>query len=133
MCEEIKKEKNLRVVLLEPGKLAKAAVIESGLKNLQKTVGGYIEAMYPFEEEVCIICNEEGKLLGLPANRAVFCDGQITDIIAGTCFICSCGEEDFGSLTEEQQQRYMKLFQYPERFLRINGGVIAMPYNPEEG
>ena len=52
-----------------------------------------IEAFYPFEEPVCIVCNEEGKLDGLPLNRAVYADPsrrEMLDIIAGTCFVCSC-------------------------------------------
>ena len=47
----------INVVLCEPGKLARAATIEASLESYQKTVGGYIEAYYPFEEPVCIVCN----------------------------------------------------------------------------
>ena len=65
------KTKTIRVVLVEPGKRARAAEIGSSLKELQKTVGGYIQAIYPFEEPVALICNEEGKLLGLTLNRAL--------------------------------------------------------------
>ena len=39
------------------------------------TVGGSIEAMYPFEEEVCIICNEEGRIRELPYNCTI-CGAQ---------------------------------------------------------
>lgn len=57
----------MRIVLCEPGKLARITYIE----NMQRIVGGYIEPYYGFEEEVCIVCNEEGKIQGLPPNRAV--------------------------------------------------------------
>ena len=126
------KEETIRVVLLEPGKLARVADIDSSLEGLQKTVNGLIEAAYPFEEEVCIICNEEGKLNGMPLNRAIRCEGQITDIIAGPCFVCSCDKASFGSLTEAQQQKYLKLFKYPEHFLKINDQIAAFPYNPQK-
>ena len=126
------KEEKIRVVLLEPGKLARVADIDSSLEGLQKTVNGLIEAAYPFEEEVCIICNEEGKLNGMPLNRAIRCEGQITDIIAGPCFVCSCDKASFGSLTEAQQQKYLKLFKYPEHFLKINDQIAAFPYNPQK-
>ena len=126
------KEEKIRVVLLEPGKLARVADIDSSLEGLQKTVNGLIEAAYPFEEEVCIICNEEGKLNGMPLNRAIRCEGQITDIIAGPCFVCSCDKANFGSLTEAQQQKYLKLFKYPEHFLKINDQIAAFPYNPQK-
>lgn len=126
------KEETIRVVLLEPGKLARVADIDSSLEGLQKTVNGLIEAAYPFEEEVCIICNEEGKLNGMPLNRAIRCEGQITDIIAGPCFVCSCDKASFGSLTEAQQQKYLKMFKYPEHFLKINNQIAAFPYNPQK-
>ena len=126
------KEETIRVVLLEPGKLARVADIDSSLEGLQKTVNGLIEAAYPFEEEVCIICNEEGKLNGMPLNRAIRCEGQITDIIAGPCFVCSCDKASFGSLSEAQQQKYLKMFKYPEHFLKINNQIAAFPYNPQK-
>ena len=126
------KEETIRVVLLEPGKLARVADIDSSLEGLQKTVNGLIEAAYPFEEEVCIICNEEGKLNGMPLNRAIRCEGQITDIIAGPCFVCSCDKASFGRLTEAQQQKYLKMFKYPEHFLKINNQTAAFPYNPQK-
>ena len=44
--------------------------IDSDLESLQHEVGGYIEAMYPDEDPVALVCNEEGKLEGLPLNRA---------------------------------------------------------------
>ena len=126
------KEETIRVVLLEPGKLARVADIDSSLEGMQKTVNGWIEAVYPFEEEVCIVCNEEGKLNSMPLNRAIRSEGQITDIIAGPCFVCSCDKASFGSLTEEQQQKYLKLFKYPEHFLKINDQIAAFPYNPQK-
>ena len=66
------KEQTMRVVICEPGKLSRIAEIQSGLESLQQVVGGYIEPYYGFEEEVCIICNEEGKLIGLPPNRMIY-------------------------------------------------------------
>ena len=50
-------EKKIKVVLLEPGKLARAVEIDASLAGMQKTVGGLIEPFYPFEDEVAIICN----------------------------------------------------------------------------
>ena len=47
----------IRVILLEPNKLARVAEIDHSLEGMQQVVKGYIEAVYPFEEEVCIVCN----------------------------------------------------------------------------
>lgn len=127
--------REISVVLCEPGKLARTATIESSLESYQKTVGGYIEAYYPFEESVCIVCNEEGKINGLPLNRAVYAGserGEMLDIIAGTFFVCDCSGENFGSLSPEQLRRYAELFKYPERFFRKDNEIRAVPYLPEK-
>lgn len=228
------KNDTIKVVLLEPGKVARVADIDSSLEGLQRTVGGYIEAFYPFEEEVCIVCNEEGKITGQQLNRAIreedtevdmsyadmskkfreaeengkhlegyvvftkdsftkeyseesrtykissdnkayqgnmrgysifasSLDGSdrgvrldaymadeyagkdgwkiercymketgkdVIDIIAGTCFICDCSGENFGSLNDEQLKRYTEKYRYPERFVRVNDAIQAIPYKP---
>lgn len=124
--------KTIRVVMLEPEKPAKIVDLDSSLEGLQQAVGGWIEAYYPFQEEVCIVCNEEGKLNGLPLNRAVYSDGQIMDIIAGPCFICDCSGENFGSLSEEQLEKYKKKFLRPEHFAMLGDEIIAIPFSPKE-
>lgn len=52
------KEKKIKVVLCEPGKVARVAEIGTELSDLQRVVGGLIEPYYPFEEQVCIVCND---------------------------------------------------------------------------
>lgn len=76
-------EKSIRVVLVEPGKVARPAVIRCSLEGMQSVVGGYIEAVYPFEEEVAIVCNEEGKINGMALNRAIRTEEEITDMTYG--------------------------------------------------
>ena len=57
---------------------------------------------------------------------------QMIDIIAGPCFICDCSGENFGSLTDEQLQKYAEQFKYPEHFFRVGGEIKAVPYPPEK-
>ena len=80
------------------------------------------------------VCNEEGKINGLPLNRAIrdADTGDIADIIAGTFFICDCSGESFGSLSKEQQKRYLEKYRLPERFFRIGETIEAVPYRPKE-
>ena len=230
-------KRTIRVVLAEPGKIARVTDIDASLSGMQRVVGGYIEAFYPFEEQICMICNEEGKINGMPLNRAVyaepkeiemtygelrdrFCaseakgqhitgyivftedsfdrpyselsrtyavssnnkafqagmggysifascldgtdpcvrlegfmaaehggkDGwkiercyvkeqnrEMVDIIAGPFFICDCSGEIFGSLSEEQQKKYLDLFRKPERFFRtMDGEIKAIRYSPDK-
>ena len=102
-------EKKIKVVLLEPGKLARAAEIDASLAGMQKTVGGLIEPFYPFEEQVCIVCNEESKINGMRPNRSVKNDdGVMVDFIFGPAFICDCRGENLDSLSDEQIDRYGK-------------------------
>lgn len=123
----------IRVVLLEPGKLAKIADIDASLEGMQKVVGGYIEAVYPFEDaESCIVCNEEGKINGLDLNRAIYDGREIVDILAGTAFICDCSGENFGSLSDEKLSLYAKQFKKPEQFMKLGEKIIAIPYTPRK-
>ena len=123
----------IQVVLVEPGKTARIAEVGTSLDAMQQTVGGDIEACYPFDEQVCIVCNSEGKINGLPLNRAIRDEdtNEIVDIIAGTFFICDCRKESFGSLSEEQQKRYLEKYRLPERFFRTRDGIEAVSYKPQ--
>ena len=124
----------MKVVLLVPDKIACIAEIDGSLSGMQKIVGGYIDVIYPFEkEEVCIVINDEGKINGLPLNRALRDDeGKVCDIIAGTAFLCDCSGESFDSLSDEQLQRYEKRFHYPEMFFKVGDGEMqAFPYYPD--
>lgn len=106
--------KTIKVLIIEPGKEPYAEKIPSCLESLQHQVGGLIQVLYPFpcDESVAIIANDEGKLLGMPWNRPLFDeDGNMYDIIVGTFLIVGLTEDDFGSLTDEQVQRYTELFQ----------------------
>ena len=125
-------KETIRVVLCEPGKYARVADIDASLEGLQAAVGGgLIEAVYPFDEPVCIVCNEEGKINGMTLNRSIKDNGKILDIIAGPFFICGCSTDRFSSLTEKQQKTYLRQFRYPEQFARINGEIHAMGYKPD--
>ena len=66
----------IKVVMCEPGRKARVADIGTELEDLQRAVGGMIEAYYPFEEQVCIVCNDEGKFNGMSPCRAIFDDGR---------------------------------------------------------
>lgn len=124
-------ERAITVVMLEPGKAARTAEIGTSLEDLQQAVGGMIETYYPFEEEVCIVCNDEGKLNGMSPCRAVYDpEGRMMDIIFGPCFICDCSGENFGSLSQDQIRRYTEQFRNPEHYFKIGGEIRAVPYEP---
>ena len=111
----------MKILLIEPEKIPHPLEIEPSLKSMQQLVGGSIQAVYPFEEPVALICHEEVKMMGLPLNRALRSPetGEIYDIIAGPFFLCSAppNSDHFESLTEEQLERYTKRFFSVEYFV----------------
>lgn len=113
------KESKISVLLVEPGKRPEIIEIHDTLKAMQDIVGGDIEVYRPFNDDVAIVCNEEGKIKGLPLNRAIYSDrGEFVDIIAGTFFVCYApvDSEKFLSLPKELAEKYEKYFKEPESF-----------------
>ena len=120
-------DKTIRVLIVEPEKVPYEAEIEDTLKAKQKIVGGLIQAIYPYEEPVALVCNDEGKMSGLPLNRALYDEkGEMYDIIAGTFFVCGIGEDNFTSLAPEHMAKFQEKFHHPEVFARINGKLVAI-------
>ena len=234
---EESKEPTIKVVLCEPGKLARVAEIGITTKDIQRTVKGLYQEFCPnLKEKIAIICNDEGKFNGMSPNRAVYngpenielpyaemvkmfreaersgeghlqgcivftqdsftepyseeartyvvssnnkafipgmggysiyassLDGsdpmvrlerymrdehggengwriercymknperEMLDVIFGPFFICDCSGENYGSLNQEQIDRFTKEFQYPEHLIRLNGELKSIPYRPE--
>lgn len=113
-------------IVVDAERKPKVVQIEKSLESYQKVVGGYIEVVYPFDDNVGIVCNEDGIGMGLPLNRALHVEGELRDkgevydVIKGKFLIVGLTEEDFGDLTEEQQDKYLKRFEFAEIFFYIN-------------
>ena len=117
----------MQVLLVKPYQYPERTTIPSGLESLQQLVGGFIEVVYPFDDPVAIVCNAEGKINGLPPNRALYDEaGNVADVIAGNFLVVGLGEEDFTSLSDELMQKYEKRFHYPEDFLQIGDRIIVL-------
>ena len=126
MAEEI------RVLLVEPGKQPRLVTVEHTLENLQALVGGYIEAVYPWDDPVGVICDEDGIANGKEPNRLLADeDGNPYDVLKGTFFICGLGGEDFCSISDEMAEKYAERFRWPEMFARtMDGHVLWMRLKP---
>lgn len=114
-------EVEIRVVIVEPLKTPREAVIPNKLDAFQSAVEGYIETYSPFQDNVTLILNEEGKVNGLAPNRAIW-DGQsqhVQDIIFGTFIIVGQDQRNstFASLTPEQVKTYMRKFKEVEIYM----------------
>ena len=117
----------MKCIKVEPQKRPEVIEIENGLESLQTAVDGYIEVLYPWDDLVGIVCNEEGKINGMELNRALTDeDGNIYDILAGPFLVVGLTDDDFGDIPEDLVDKYLKRFESPEEFVRINGRIIAV-------
>ena len=122
----------INVIYVEPGKTARTIEMKDELSEMQKLVGGLIEEYMPFEDDVAIICNDEGKMNGMPLYRAITGeDGQLMDIIAGPFFIAYAPieSENFLSMPDELREKYLEKFRQPERFFRTPEGIKVVKFD----
>lgn len=115
----------MKVVMVEPGQYARIEELDTGLESLQKAVGGLIDCAYPWKDMACVVCNDEGLINGMPLNREVPDYGPI----AGPFFVCGIEGENFCSLTDEQADKYKKMFLQPELFVPYKDGLIRLAYD----
>ena len=117
-------EEKIKCLVIEPGKKPTVQVIDNTLEAKQEIVGGLIQYI-PLSDSAGMICNDEGKLMGLPANRILG-----NDVIAGTFFVVGIewDNENFISLSDEDINKYTKEFEetfneqmvnHPELFFRL--------------
>lgn len=104
-------KKMITALMVEPNKHPEVTQLATDLDSMQKAVSigadyqGLIE-LIPLGEGVCLLCNEEGKLIGLPGNRSV---GR--DVIAGVFYVVGSDRRgNLVSLTEKQVEDYKTLF-----------------------
>lgn len=119
----------LKVLYIEPMKTPKIVEIDGDLESMQNLVGGYIEEYMPFEDEVAIVCNDEGKINGLEPNRGIFDkEGELQDIICGSFFICYAPveSEKYLSLPDNLRKKYEEMFRHPEMITRKGTGDIRI-------
>lgn len=125
---EIQQKQTMDVLLVQPGAYPKPVTVGMELEDLQAMVGGDIEATYPYDDPAALVMNEEGKLSGMPLNRALRTDdGDIYDIVAGDFLVVGLTEDDFGSLSPELMAKYEKQFHQPETFIKMGRSVMAIP------
>lgn len=111
-------KETMKILVVEPSKRPYVKEINHTLEEMQKVVGGSIQAIYPFEDRVGLICNGEAKIAGgFSPNRPLRDeDGNIYDIIYGTFLIAGLGEEDFCSLDDELIEKFRSFYKTPELF-----------------
>ena len=121
------KPEKLRVVIVEPGQYAREAEIDNTLQAEQAVVGGSFEVIYPWpDKNVCLVLNDEGKVIPLEPNRGLL---EYRDIVFGTFFVCGDNGEDFCSLSDLQVKRFLQRFSRPEVFVPYCGHLLPILYD----
>ena len=126
----------MKILVIEPGKVPVERDIEESLSVMQEIVGGTIQAIYPFGDTTALLCNDDGILLGLPKNRAIYTDdAEVKDIIYGTFFLCDApaDTEHFSSLSDSQLRHFKGYFAMPERFYQHSGHLVIVRDHVSEG
>ena len=120
----------MKILKIAPGTSPETMDIPDDLSAMQEIVGGLIQVLYPFNDSVALVCNDEAKLWGLPPNRALRDPdtGVVYDIICGTMFLCGApmNLDHFTDLTEEQLAYYTAYYNNPEFFLSAENTIIVM-------
>lgn len=121
----------MRILKIEPFVEPYEIEIPDSLESLQKEVGGWIEAVYPSDDMIAVICNEEGKMNGMELNHSVYDDaGNRIDIIAGPFLVVGLSDDSFVSLPDELMQKYKEQFRQAEMFVMDgqNGEIRSIKF-----
>lgn len=117
--EYMRELETIKTVVAKPGQFASIEEIPHVLEAMQSIVEGRIEIVYPWNDNVALLCNEDGKNIGLPLNRVLYdSSNNILDTISGTFLIVGLGEENFRSLTNEEAEKYYNEFRKPEFWVK---------------
>ena len=113
------KQQVIEVLMVEPGREPRIVRLDNSLESLQAAVSigadyrGLIEII-SLSDEVCILCNEEGKLIGLEPNRRLW-----SDVLCGVFYVTGQDEEgNLCSLSAKDMEHYKKYFAIPECITR---------------
>lgn len=121
------------VLLVKPGMYPQSVQIGCELEDMQQVIGGEIQDSYPFDDQVAIISDLEGKNKGKELNRGLRLEnGDIYDIIVGDFLVVGLTEEDFGSLSPELMEKFEKQFHQPELFVRMGNRYMALPLDDDK-
>ena len=112
----------MKVLVIEPHKKPYEKDVDHTLESLQGIVGGLIEPIYL--DDAAIIVNEEGKINGLPFNRALRDENKrILDLLFGTVVICGLGGGGFTDMHEQAIAKYSRMFSRNEFLIRTESGI----------
>lgn len=130
-------QNKLSVLYIAPNQLPRTIKIDNSLEAMQALVGGKIIKHDPFSDNAVFVGNSESLIKGLPFNRAFYDDEndkETRKLIFGSFFICYAPpeSENLLSLPSELEEKYSKIFKYPERFYIADNKVKIEKIKPTQ-
>ena len=131
MRKVLMKANNIKAYFMRAGYQGYFSDIENSLEAKQKYVGGLIQVVSL--DDVDIICNDEGKLMGLPVNRAIVDDDEnVLDVIVGDIICLRHDEEgEFRSILENDLQTITKYLR-PCKIVGVRDSYTIVALLPEK-
>ena len=121
------KKKTVRVLRIAPMEVPEIVNVVNNLDSWQKAVSegsedqGLIEVIN-LSDTACLICHEEGKLIGLQPNRRL-CE----DIICGTFYVVGQDKHgNFTSLSKTDLEFYSLVFEIPRSSLPMKWRIRSL-------
>lgn len=111
----------MKILLFEPYKRPRKVEIPHTLRSMQETVGGDIQAIYPWDDPVALVCDDEGLLKDSEFNRYI----HPNILIFGTFFLCGIGEEDFTDLPADMMEKYEALLHDLQILVKTPEGITV--------
>lgn len=112
----------MKILIFEPYKYPRKADIPHTLRCMQETVGGDIQAIYPWDDPLALVCDDEALLKDSEFNRFIYPNV----FIFGTFFLCGIGEEDFTDLSDKLMEKYAEMLRRPQILVQTPDGITAM-------
>jgi len=111
----------MKILLFEPYKRPRKVEIPHTLRSMQETVGGDIQAIYPWDDPVALVCDDEGLLKDSEFNRYI----HPNIFIFGIFFLCGIGEEDFTDLPADMMEKYEALLHDLQILVKTPEGITV--------
>ena len=115
-------------IMVEPQKAPVTVELEGVQNEINDLIGGEIDILRPFDDDVAILCSEGREKGMFPLNRALYDeDHKVSDIIRGTFLVVGMSDDSFVSLSPDQKDKFGKMFETPESFIRMGKNIMAIP------
>lgn len=119
----------ITAIYVSPNQAPAVVQVESSELGFQSLLHGPVEEIFPYFEEVMLLCGAKAKIQKLPPNRVLYDDNdEYIDIVAGDFYLVGAPftAQNYVSLTKEQIEKYLAKYQVPDNFRLTSSGYQAI-------